>query len=105
MFKPISYKVVIIPALLLIQSLCFAQYPPAQKVAADFKALLQRPIVAANPSFTTTKNEDVIIEKGTINTEANEKMPVLIYKPTTVQKNYPVVIFMLAQVAVKMLKR
>ena len=94
MFKIISYKVVIIPALLLIQSLCFAQYPPIQKVAADFKALLQRPIVAANPSFTTIKNNDVIIERGTINTGVNEKMPVLIYKPTTGQKNYPVVIFM-----------
>lgn len=93
MLKLINYKATIL-ALLLIQSLSFAQYPPAEKVAANFKALLQRPIVAANPSFTTINNNDVIIEKGTINTEANEKMPVLIYKPTTGQKNYPVVIFM-----------
>jgi dienelactone hydrolase len=94
MFKIANYKIIAVLALSLIQTLSFAQYPTAEKVAADFKALLQRPIVSSNPSFTTTKNNDVIIERGTINTEANEKMPVLIYKPTTGQKNYPVVIFM-----------
>jgi dienelactone hydrolase len=94
MLKIIRYKAIAILVLLLIQSLCFAQYLPTEKVAADFKALLQRPMVPVNPAFTINNNDDVIIEKGTINTEANEKMPVLIYKPTTGQKNYPVVIFM-----------
>ena len=94
MFKPANFKVVAVFALLLIQSLCFAQYPPAEKVAADFKALLQRPMVAANPSFTTTNSNDIIIERGTINSEATEKVPILIYKPATGAKNYPVVIFM-----------
>ncbi|MEO8884768.1 MAG: alpha/beta hydrolase, partial [Mucilaginibacter sp.] len=69
-------------------------YPSPDKVAADFKALLSRPIVPANPSFTTIKNNDIIIERGIINSEVNEKVPILIYKPATGQKSYPVVIFM-----------
>ncbi len=94
MLKSVNLKVITLLVLFFTHTLSFAQYSPAEKVAADFKSLLQRPLVAANPSFTTTTTNDVIIEKGTINTEANEKMPILIYKPLTGQKNYPVVIFM-----------
>ncbi len=50
MLKLINYKAAML-ALVLIQSLSFAQSPPAEKVATDFKALLQRPMVAANPSL------------------------------------------------------
>src|ERR1700710_958329 len=76
----------------------FAQqnnYPPADKVATAFKHLLQRPIVDFNPSFTIIKTDSVIIEKGFIYSEANEKVPILIYKPITRElKPFPVVIFL-----------
>lgn len=97
MYK-VSFRAITICTLLFLQSaVSFAQsmsYPSPDKVAADFKALLSRPIVPANPSFTTIKNNDIIIERGIINSEVNEKVPILIYKPATGQKSYPVVIFM-----------
>src|ERR1700744_1840514 len=69
------------------------QYPPIDKVRADFKALLDRPKVPFNASFQTTKTDSVIIERGSFYSEANEKVPTLIYKPVTGARNYPVVIF------------
>jgi dienelactone hydrolase len=66
---------------------------PAAKVAADFKTMLERPHVAFRPSFTSTHTDSVTIEKGFIYTQANEKMPVLIYKPFKAGvKTFPVVI-------------
>ena len=92
------YKIIAVCALLIVQTFTLSAqttvYPAPEKVAADFKALLSRPVVAPNPSFTITKSDDVIIEKGTINSEANEKVPTLIYKPATGKKNYPVVVFL-----------
>lgn len=86
-------------ALLLQSVIIFAQvpdYPPTAQVASDFKALLNRPIVAARPSFTTVSSDNsLIIEKGTIYSEATEKVPVLIYKPVIKgQTKFPVVIFL-----------
>jgi dienelactone hydrolase len=70
-----------------------AQYSPANKVASDFKTMLQRPLVDAKPSFQTLKTDSVIIEKGTIYTEETERVPVLIYKPVNSRlKSLPVVI-------------
>ncbi|WP_121809505.1 alpha/beta hydrolase family protein [Mucilaginibacter kameinonensis] len=77
--------------------LSFAQqvnYPPADKVAWDFKKLLERPRVPLNPSFTITKTDSVIIEHGFIYSEKNERVPILIYKPVTGAKPYPAVIFL-----------
>ncbi len=91
----IDLKVIYSILLLLNGVNLFAQpYPAPNKVAADFKALLSRPIVAADPSFITLNNKEIIIERGSIATEANERMPVVIWKPNTNKKNYPVVIFM-----------
>ncbi len=98
--KPIitRYKIVAVCLLLLLQTgLLLAQtetYPPVAQVNADFKALLDRPKVAFDASFKTTKTDSVIIEKGTFYSEKNEQVPTLIYKPLTNQKNYPVVIFL-----------
>jgi len=56
-------------------------YPPIEKVASDFKSLLQRPLVDFKPSFQSLTTDSVLIEKGFIYSEATEKVPVLIYKP------------------------
>jgi dienelactone hydrolase len=63
------------------------------KVASDFRTLLQRPVTSFRPSFEVITADSVIIEKGFIYSEAHEKIPILIYKPTgTSQKSFPVVI-------------
>ena len=70
-----------------------AQILTADQVRADFKALLMRPAVAANPSFKTLLTDSVLIEKGFYYSEATEKVPVLIYKQVSVAtKKLPVVI-------------
>jgi len=91
----------IIPVILVVSVLlCGLQqataqpaYPPTDKVAKDLKALLQRPTVDFKPSFETTTTDSVIIEHGFIYSEANEKIPILIYKPAhSDKKSFPVVI-------------
>src|ERR1700761_5800866 len=93
-----KFKVFCVGAILSVCSLVsIAQqtnYPPAGQVAVDFKALLERPRVPLNPSFETTKTDSVIIEHGFIYSEANERVPILIYKPVTGAKSYPAVIFL-----------
>ncbi|SDE76067.1 Acetyl xylan esterase (AXE1) [Mucilaginibacter pineti] len=79
------------PFILLAQQV---NYPPANKVAADFKKLLERPRVSLNPSFQIIKTDSVIIEHGFIYSEVNERVPILIYKPVTGAKSYPTVIFL-----------
>jgi len=84
--------------LFLQASLLFAQttpYPPADQVARDFKALLNRPVVDFKPMFTTVRDDSIKVEKGSIYTEETEKMPILIYKPIIKgQSKFPVVIFL-----------
>lgn len=83
--------------LLQTNNLLFAQqnnYPSPEKIATDFKQLLNRPIVNFNPSFNSIITDSIIIEKGFIYSEANEKVPILIYKPTTANKQLPTVIFL-----------
>jgi len=90
-------KLLLLCVLLFMQAgtaLAQGQYPPPAQVSADFKALLDRPKVAFEPSFQTTKTDSVIIEKGAFYSEKNEKVPTLIYKPVTGKKDYPVVIFL-----------
>jgi len=90
-------KLLLLCLLLFMQAgeaLAQQQYPPAAQVSADFKALLDRPKVGFEPSFQTTKTDSVIIERGTIYSEKNEKVPILIYKPVTGKKDYPVVVFL-----------
>jgi dienelactone hydrolase len=63
------------------------------KVASDFTHLLQRPTTPFRPSFEITRTDSVIIEKGFIYSEVNEKIPILIYKPVHTQlTSFPVVI-------------
>lgn len=79
--------------LLLAVSTLHAQFLPVDKVRNDFIALLQRPTVAANPSFQSFITDSVLVEKGFFYSEATEKVPVLIYKPVSSQiKKLPVVI-------------
>lgn len=86
---------------LLVTSFCLAtaqvpSYPPAEKVAEDFKTLLQRTTTDFKPEFAeVNKSDSVHVIKGSIFTEANEKMPVLFYKPIKKgQSKFPVVIFL-----------
>ena len=87
------------PALLVIVLLLFcckpgtAQSVAVDKVASDFTTMLQRPATPFRPSFQVTRTDSVVIEKGFIYSEANEKIPILIYKPVHIQlKSFPVVI-------------
>jgi hypothetical protein len=50
-------------------------------VRSDFKTLLQRPIVAPQPSIQSFPTDSVLIEKGFFYSEATEKVPIVIYKP------------------------
>lgn len=78
----------------LVSSAQQLNYLPANQVAADLTRLLERPRVPLHPSFVVTKTDSVIIEHGFIYSEKNERVPILIYKPITVAKSYPVVIFL-----------
>jgi len=63
------------------------------KVAQEFTALLERPKVDFKPSFQIVPSDSLLIEKGFIYSEANEKVPILIYKPITgSSRSFPVVI-------------
>lgn len=71
------------------------QYPAPAKVSADFHKILDRPKVNPQPVFELVSTDSVIIEKGTIYSEKNEKIPILIYKPITKSiKSFPVVIML-----------
>lgn len=71
----------------------FGNYPPVEKVASDFRALLKRPAVPFRPFLQSYVSDSVIIEKGFIYTEETEKVPVIIYKPVrSISKSFPVVI-------------
>jgi dienelactone hydrolase len=70
-----------------------AQLASPEKVKKDFISLLQRPAVDASPSFTSITTDSVVLEHGFFYSEATEKVPVLIYKPTIkTEKKLPVVI-------------
>ncbi len=79
--------------LCLVISSVYGQFLPVEKVRNDFKALLQRPWVAANPSIQSFPTDSVLVEKGFFYSEATEKVPVLIYKPVSGKpRKLPVVI-------------
>ncbi|MBW4890569.1 acetylxylan esterase [Mucilaginibacter sp. HMF5004] len=91
------YKLTLSLLLLFSARALFAQeqYPAPAKVVADFKKIVDRPRVAPKPSFQTTVTDSVIIETGSIYTEKDEQVPLIIYKPVTQgAKAFPVVIFM-----------
>ncbi len=70
-----------------------AQFLPADKIRNDFRALLQRTLVAPKPSIQSFPTDSVLIEKGYFYSEAKEKVPMLIYKPVSNKiKKLPVVI-------------
>lgn len=95
--KPIQ-RILYTATLILCAQIAIAQspqYPPTTQVAKDFRALLRRPKIAASPSFTTIRNDSIQVDKGFIYTEANEKVPMLIYKPVIAGQNkFPVVIWL-----------
>jgi dienelactone hydrolase len=86
----------IIPFLASTQTSQLAQtkhYPRAEQVATDFKNMLRRPVVDFKASFETFTTDTVLIEKGFIYTEENERVPILIYKPLhTGIRSFPAVI-------------
>jgi dienelactone hydrolase len=57
------------------------QYPSAKRIEKDFRALLKRPNVDFRPSFQIIRTDSVIIERGYIYSEQDEKVPMLLYKP------------------------
>jgi dienelactone hydrolase len=69
---------------------------PIDKVGTGFRSLLDRPKVEFNPSFQSLPSDFARVEKGFINSESGEKVPMLIYKPlksnTADSKSFPVVI-------------
>jgi acetyl esterase/lipase len=92
-----KYKLILSLFLCISAQCLFAQeqYPTPAKVAADFKKILNRPRVAAKPSFRTTVTDSLIIERGSIYSEQNERVPVVIYKPVRPGvKSFPAVIFL-----------
>jgi pimeloyl-ACP methyl ester carboxylesterase len=71
------------------------QYPAPARVAADFKKMLDRPKVDFKPAFQTTVTDSLIIERGSIYSEQNERVPIVIYKPVkTGVTSFPAVIFL-----------
>ena len=58
-----------------------AQVIAGDKISQDFKALLNRASVAPRPSIQSFSTDSVLIERGFFYSEANEKVPMLIYKP------------------------
>jgi dienelactone hydrolase len=78
---------------LLAVSSTIAQTVPAEKVKADFIKLLARPATDPKPFTQVTTTDSVLIEKGFFYSEATEKVPFLMYKPTGKEnKKLPVVI-------------
>ena len=78
------------------------KFVAVDKVARDFTTLLKRPTTPFQPSFEITRTDSVIIEKGFIYSEANEKIPILIYKPVhTNLKSFPVSFACMAPAAVR----
>jgi len=74
-------------------STLYAQLLPADKIRNDFRALLQRTAVAPRPSIQSFLTDSVQIEKGYFYSEAEEKVPLLIYKPVSNKiEKLPVVI-------------
>jgi len=70
-----------------------AQLLPTDKIRNDFRALLQRTAVAPKPSIQSFVTDSVLVEKGYFYSEADEKVPLLIYKPLSNKiKKLPVVI-------------
>ncbi len=86
----------IIPCFVFSQTKATAaihQNPSFEKLAKEFRSLLQRPAVDFRPSFTKYATDSVLIEKGFIYSEETEKVPILIYKPiNSTTKSFPVVI-------------
>jgi dienelactone hydrolase len=91
------FNAVLLTGLIVLFSVFHAigqqQYPSVESVEKDFRALLQRPAVDFSPVTESFKTDSVMIEKGFIYAEENERIPLLIYKPlSTDTKSFPVVI-------------
>jgi dienelactone hydrolase len=78
--------------LLLSAMTLHAQLLPVEKVSADFKTMLQRPSVDGVAVLEIKTTDSLVIEKGYFYSEPMEKVPVLIYKPASAEKTFPVVI-------------
>jgi cephalosporin-C deacetylase-like acetyl esterase len=91
-FCKTSTFLVSILLLFFIQTKAQHSYLPKKQVSADFKKLLQRPLVPLKPSFKQVTTDSVLIEEGYIYSEKNEKVPILIYKPLSTAASFPVMI-------------
>lgn len=99
MIKKLKNKIFLGCCILLSSILFFnglsvrAQLISGDKVSRDFKNLLNRPWVDPQPSIQLFSTDSVLIERGFFYSEANEKVPLVIYKPVLSEtKKLPVVI-------------
>jgi dienelactone hydrolase len=70
-----------------------AHYPPAEQVARDFRARVQRPADDLTATTRLITTDSVLILRGTMRVEKNEVIPFVIYKPVDAgNKKLPVVI-------------
>jgi len=86
------HAIIVASVVLLLPVAIFAQPMAVDKVAGDFKTLLQRPAVDPNAMFTRILSDSAMVEKGYFYSEASEKVPVLVYKPLNARGRLPVVI-------------
>jgi dienelactone hydrolase len=92
-----KYKLILSFFLCISAQRLFAQeqYPAPAKITTDFKKILDRPKVDFRPSFQTTVTDSLIIERGSIYSEKDEQVPVVIYKPVKPGVTaFPAVIFL-----------
>ncbi|MBD1363198.1 dienelactone hydrolase family protein [Mucilaginibacter sp. ZT4R22] len=96
--KPDTRFAALLFLLIMNAAVAFGQaenYPLPDKVARDFKDLLNRPMVDPKPRFGNVSMDTIQVDTGSIYTEANERMPVLIYKPVIAgQTRFPAAIFL-----------
>src|SRR5882757_3348541 len=70
-----------------------AHYPPAEQVARDFRARVQRPADDLTATTRLITTDSVLILRGTMRVEKNEVIPFVIYKPVDAgKKKLPMVI-------------
>jgi dienelactone hydrolase len=67
-------------------------YPPPETVRANFRKLLERPIVPLDPQFTATTEDGIVEERGTFATEPGKRVPTLILKQASAAGRLPVVV-------------
>lgn len=67
-------------------------YPPPEAVRADFRRLLERPRVEANPEFHTETRDGFTFATGSFASEATERVPTLMVRKAGAGGRLPVVV-------------